>query len=427
MKLKTAAVLLASAAAFALSAAPEITITTERAVPRYRCGEEAVFVVSAKENGRPAKGGKMTLELTLGGGRSLLKQPIDFSAANPAKVAITLDEPGFVLARGIGSEGTRKPGKAPLCGAAFDPEKIQLGFEPPEDFREFWEDGRRRIADREVKLTELGKLSTARYTAYRVDVEALDGGHLYGYLTVPKGRGPFPAVLTVPGAGPGKAAVDRAYADKGVITAVMNVHGFFADDAAGQRRLYDELNKRGLYYMTNPDSRDRYFFRNVILGVDRVVNHIASMPEWDGKHFVYYGSSQGGGMGLILAGFNPRITAIAVNVPALCDHGGYKFGRQPGWPRLVGGVAEREKVAPYFDAGNFARFISVPVLASAGYIDTTCPPSSVYAAFNQIKSPKKMVDMPGTGHSIPKHWLAVQNPWIMGQLGLGPAHEPKAK
>ncbi len=425
MKLKTVAVLLASAAAFALTAATEITITTDRAMPRYRCGEEAAFIVSAKEDGRPASDGKMTLHLTLGGGRSLLKQPIDFSAANPAKVSITLNEPGFVLARGSGYEGMRKPERDPLCGASFDPEKIQLGFELPEDFREFWENGRRQIADREVKLTRIG--STAKHTTYHVEVEVLNGEKLYGYLTVPSGKGPFPAYLTVPGAGAGFTWPDRDYSDQGVITVLMNVHNFYSRDLAEQRRLYAEREKHGHYPLSNADSRDRYFYRNVILGIDRVVNHVASMPEWDGKHFVYCGSSQGGAMGLILGGFNPRITAIAVNVPALCDHGGYKFDRQPGWPKLVGGVAAREKVAPYFDAGNFARFINVPVLASAGYIDTVCPPSSVYAAFNQIRSPKEMVDMPATGHETTKLWISTRNRWIRAQLGLEPVPAPESK
>ena len=41
------------------------------------------------------------------------------------------------------------------------------------------------------------------------------------------------------------------------------------------------------------------------------------MPEWDRKHLVVYGSSQGGGSALILAGFNKHVTALAANVPAL--------------------------------------------------------------------------------------------------------------
>ena len=54
------------------------------------------------------------------------------------------------------------------------------------------------------------------------------------------------------------------------------------------------------------------------------------MPEWDRKHMVIDGSSQGGGSALILSGLNKNITALAANVPALCDHGGVKTGRSSG-------------------------------------------------------------------------------------------------
>ncbi len=428
MNRKLFVTLFAALSALALAAAPEFSIKTDRETQRYQCGEEAVFTVSATENGQPVKQGKMKLKMTLDGGKVLQEAPIDFSKANPATVKITLKEPGFVRAQGVGYVDIETPKKPLTAGAAFDPDKIQLGFDLPDDFMEFWESGRKQLAGDTIKLTKLDKFSTDKYTSYRVVVDTLYGEKLYGFLAVPTGRGPFPAYLSVPGAGPGAAGPITNYAEKGVITLVMNVHKFEgAMNAAELRKQYAAQQKQFYYPQKNADDRDKYHFRNVILGVDRAINYVAAMPEWDRKHFAYYGSSQGGGMGLILAGFNKNITAAAVNVPALCDHGGYKFDRQPGWPQLVRKDAKREAVAPYYDAGNFARFITVPILASAGYIDSTCSPSSVYAAFNQIKAPKKLIDMPLAKHEIPKIFTSYQLPWIDGQLGLGKEMEPTAK
>ena len=141
------------------------------------------------------------------------------------------------------------------------------------------------------------------------------------------------------------------------------------------------------------------------------------MPEWDRKHMVIDGSSQGGGSALILSGLNKNITALAANVPALCDHGGVKTGRSSGWPRL-----DRQKnadaFAPYFDAANFARFIKVPALVSCGFIDTTCSPSSVYAAYNQLKGDKQMVHVPLEGHTVSKAYVAIRNDFVAKHLGL---------
>ena len=57
-------------------------------------------------------------------------------------------------------------------------------------------------------------------------------------------------------------------------------------------------------------------------------------------------------------------------------------------------------VAPYFDGATFASRIKVPTMISVGYVDTTCSPSSVYAAFNNLKGEKVIFPMYRHGHSI---------------------------
>jgi cephalosporin-C deacetylase-like acetyl esterase len=131
-------------------------------------------------------------------------------------------------------------------------------------------------------------------------------------------------------------------------------------------------------------------------------------------------------MGLVLTGLNKNITAACVNIPALCDHLGFRAGRAAGWPQVLGWRARRKmtkeqietaaEMLPYFDAVNFSRKIAVPVLLTMGFLDITCPPSGVYAAYNVIQSPKRIVTNPQYGHRPAGREIV--EPWVRRQLGL---------
>ena len=279
---------------------------------------------------------------------------------------------------------------------------------------DFWKANRKALADTPVQLTEDPR-SNKDYKVWKVTIHSLNGHTLNGWLSVPTGKGPFPAFVQVPPAGPGAVGPATAYAQK-AITLVINVHRYAsADNWTEQAERHKKL--AGNYPRAGAGSRDTYFYRAVYTGVDRAINHVAAMPEWDKKHMVTSGSSQGGGSAIILAGLNKNITALAGNVPALCDHGGYKVGRKSGWPMLHG-FKDADQWAPYFDAANFAKFIKVPALISCGFIDTTCHPASIYAAYNQIQSPKKMVHMPEMGHGSTREFGREQNAFVLKHLGL---------
>jgi cephalosporin-C deacetylase-like acetyl esterase len=429
MKRTIFAVVPALFAAVALQAAPEVKITADRADALYKIGEPVQFTVECVDNGNPVNAGSAVVTLTLDGGKVISTEKVDFAMTNPATIAGTLNEPGFLRATAASYAGIPKPKRYPSGGAGFEPEKIKMGGAQPADFMKFWEDGRAAVASGEIKLEKIEARSTEKYTSYAVTVDALDGEKRYGFLVIPNGKGPFPAYVQVPGAGAGQAGPMVNWGERGVIALGMNVHKYpTVMDAPKMREIYAEQAKRMYYPVDQAEDRDKYFFRNVILGVDRMISYVAALPQWDKKHFVIDGSSQGGGMALIMAGLNNNITAAAANVPALCDHGGVLAGRQSGWPQLIN--AERPKageVAPYFDAANFAAFITCPVVVSAGFVDGTCAPSSVYAAYNRIDAPKRMLNMPLTGHEITQAYKEIQEPWVEGQLGLRPALPPAAR
>ena len=422
--------LLTAVTAAVLAAGEVFTFVPVDRMPVYKCGEKAGFTLSVKKDGAAVKEGKYSIVYSMDSNRELGRLTVDLAQANPVTVSLTAEQPCFVLAqvwdaRGkavvntVKSKGKKK--KVPvLAGAAFSPEKIQMGYGLPEDFMAFWQNGRRQIAQNPVKLDKVEKYSKGSYTTYYVTVQTLNNETLTGYLSVPKAKGKYPVYITVPGAGPGICGPAGNWAGKGVITLAMNVHKFpTADNVSEQKARYEEdLKILPRYAARGAGDRNTYFFYSVYVGIDRVINHVAAMPEWDGKHMVIDGSSQGGGAALLLAGLNKNITALAANVPSMCDHGAFKQGRSAGGPRLSK-TENHAGYTPYFDGANFARFIKVPALLSCGFLDKTCSPSSIYAAYNQLKGVKQMFLMPREGHTVSKEYMAVRNRFVTEQLGMG--------
>jgi cephalosporin-C deacetylase len=70
--------------------------------------------------------------------------------------------------------------------------------------------------------------------------------------------------------------------------------------------------------------------------------------------------------------------------------------------RLFDPKHEREKAIfeklGYIDNQHLAKRIKADVLMAVGMMDTICPPSTQFAAYNKIKSEKNTVIYPDFGH-----------------------------
>ena len=434
MRRATAFLIVAALAVTSLAQAPAapkvvVKVLTDRPEAVYKVGETATFLITVTNDGKPVTEGKVKVALSLDAGKGLASQELDLGD-KPAQVSRALDEPGFVrCAVTCAFDKATVRGEA---GAAFEPERIKTCAVMPEDFDAFWAAGRAELAKipLDLKLTPLPAFTNDNEEAFSISFANVDNTRMYGFITVPKkAKPPFPAAFFIPSAGVGKPREPiRGMAAGGVLCLTLSVHTHPLDLA---REAYAKMSKAELagYPTSGSPDREKFFFRRVILGMDRGIEYLASRPDFDGKHLTVSGSSQGGGMSLIMAGFNPRVTAASANVPALCDHLGGQAKRRPGWPGIVAtGPAEgreaREKMSAYFDAANFARRITCPVIVSAGFIDSTCAPGSVYAAYNEIKAPKRMFNGPLTGHGMPPGFTAFEGKWRTGQLGKGEVLPP---
>lgn len=89
-----------------------------------------------------------------------------------------------------------------LAQAAFDPEKLRPMTDMPEDFAAFWERAKAENAkipmDPRVERAE--QWCTDKVDVYYVRLQSFrKDNYVYGYVSVPKSKGPHPAVLYVPG------------------------------------------------------------------------------------------------------------------------------------------------------------------------------------------------------------------------------------
>ena len=381
----------------------KINVTLDHADAMYNCNEQAVFTVTVMNGDQLHKEGKASVRLSNDGLTTISTKEVDLAAENPFTVIGTMEKPGILS---LDVDVAAQPKRLhKVYGAAFEPLKIQRGAPRPNDFKDYWDSEVHlpRDFDLDPQLTPLPRLTNDKVEGFKVSF-AIPSGRIYGFLTVPKAPGKYPAIVSVPGAGPGATGAPML-AD--FVYLVMNVH-IYDPDIPGKaiNESYKEVNEGGMYMYKNIPDREKTYFHHGIVGIHNAVRWLARHEKVIPFCIGYHGSSQGGAFGFILGGINNQITALVCNVPAMCDHLGYKQGRLAGWPqfcRQMKNSPEIEAMAQYYDAMNFASLIPryTPVRVIVGLADRTCSPSSVYAAYNQIPSvDKKITSEIGMGHEV---------------------------
>jgi cephalosporin-C deacetylase-like acetyl esterase len=331
----------------------------------------------------------------------------------------SMKAPGFYRVRVWAVvDGKRYEG---LATAGFEPEKIQPTVKDPADFQDFWNNAiaEARKVNLDPKLTLMPERCTSDANVYHISFQnEVQGSRIYGILAVPKKPGKYPAILRVPGAGIRPYAGDARTAGQGIITLEIGIHGI---PVILDPQVYADLNGGALsnYWSIRMNNRDLHYYKRVYLGCVRAVDFIFSLPEFDGNNIAVTGGSQGGALTIVTSGLDKRIKYAAGLYPALCDHTGYLNKRAGGWPHYFRnsqpGPGELETLS-YYDVVNFARRVSIPGLYLWGFNDLTCPPTSMYSAFNVITSPKELQIFQETGHWTFPEENEMVNSWLIKKL-----------
>ena len=313
------------------------------------------------------------------------------------------------------------------CAAAFAPGQLQPSTVMPQDFETFWQEAIKEARKTDLNPTKrlLPERCTKDVNVYEVSFQNIQPNYrTYGILCVPVKEGKYPALLRVPGAGVRPYGGDVYTASRGAITLEIGIHGI---PVTMEQKVYDDVFNGALmgYWEFNMDSREKHYYKRVVLGCIRALDYIEQYTPWNGRQMGVSGSSQGGFLTLATAALDPRITYYAPVHAALCDHTNSLRGAACGWPHYFywnkgKGQEKQIEVSRYYDGVNFARLIrpSQKGWFSFGYCDDVVPPTTAWATYNVVKGPKEISPYQMTWHFWYQEQWDEWEQWMLDQMGI---------
>lgn len=282
----------------------------------------------------------------------------------------------------------------------------------PQDFDSFW-------ADALSEMHALGTahaLSPATFSApgvkcFDLTFKGVGGAVVYAKLLMPKEQQNRPALLRFHGysGDSGDFMNYLAYAQAGFVVAAMDCRGQGgkSEDTGGVKG--NTMSGQIIRGLSDPDNT-KLLMRSIFLDTAQLARIIMSLPQVDKTRVGVYGASQGGGLTLACAALEPSIARLAPIYPFLCD-----YQRVWNMDLAIDAYAElrdyfrrfdprhlRESEIytklGYIDVQNLAPRIKGQTFMLTGLMDTICPPSTQFAAYNKITSPKHYELWPDYAH-----------------------------
>lgn len=155
---------------------------------------------------------------------------------------------------------------------------------------------------------------------------------------------------------------------------------------------------------------DKLFFRNVFLDTAQTARVLMGMDFVDETRVGATGGSQGGALTLTCAALEPRVKMNAPIFPFLCDYkrswemdlfkdaydelSYYIRSKDPRQQRMD----EMFNLLGYIDVANLTPRIKGETYMFITLMDSVCPPSTQFAAYNKIKAKKSCEIYPNHGH-----------------------------
>ena len=159
---------------------------------------------------------------------------------------------------------------------------------------------------------------------------------------------------------------------------------------------------------------EKLLFRQIFLDTAQLARIVMEMPDVDADRVGAMGGSQGGALTIACAALEPRIKRAVPAFPFLSDYlrvwemdqarDAYAelqeyFRHADPTHTLAGKIFEK---LGYIDIQFLAARIRAEILWGIGLMDTICPPSTQFAVYNKIVSPKRMLVYPDFAHeSLP--------------------------
>ena len=401
----------------------KVVVSADHSDWLYKIGEKVKFNIAVYKNGSPLNNAQVRYEIGPEKQDPTQKETIVLTSGSKTIEGGTMTTGGFLRCIAIADIDGKEYRN--LCTAGFDPQSIIPTVENPTDFDSFWGEAKVELSKipMDAKMTLLPERCTEKTNVYHVNLQNFKvGTRLYGILCVPKKEGKYPALLQVPGAGVRAYGGDINNAEKGIITFQIGIHGIPVNMDAS---VYTDLGSGvlGGYHNYNSDDKNRFIYKRVYMGCLRANDFLTSLPQFDGINLAVTGGSQGGALSIVTAALDDRVKWLGAFYPALSDLTGYLKGRAGGWPhyfdktnRVFNEKKEKLETLKYYDVVNFAKRLKIPGYYMWGFNDETCPPTSMYSAYNVISAPKDLLLFLDTGHWTYPEETEKMNAWLFEKL-----------
>jgi cephalosporin-C deacetylase len=301
----------------------------------------------------------------------------------------------------------------PLIDKPLAELRTYQGINPrPDDFDPFWDEA---LAEMDAQDPQI-ELRPASFTVPTADCfnlfyTGVGGSRVHAKYLRPKHTGgSHPAVLMFHGysGDSGDWFEKLSYVGLGFSVFAMDCRGQggISEDLGGVRgNTFKGQIIRGL-----DDDPRKFAFRQIFLDTAQLAKIAMGFDHVDPGRVGVLGGSQGGALTLACASLVPAIKRAAPVYPFLSDYqrvwqmdlakGAYEeictyFRRYD--PRHERAQEIFTKLG-YIDIQNLTPRIRAEVLMGTGLMDSICPPSTQFAAYNKIPSKKEVVIYPDFGH-----------------------------
>ena len=291
--------------------------------------------------------------------------------------------------------------------------KEYMGVNPkPNDFDEFWNSSLEELNSIDLDPAFAPHdFPCSISEAFELTFNGTKGARIFAKFLKPKViNGKAPAVLIFHGLSGSSPEWSDAikYVAEGYVVAMLDTRGQggYSEDVGGvPGTTYTTPFMRGF----DGEPKD-LLCRDLFLDTAALAKVVMSLDYVDETRVAVTGGSQGGALSLACASLVPEIKLCAPVYPYLCDYKrvwdmdldkgayeGMRYYLRHFDPRHEHIDEFFEKLG-YIDLQFLAPRIKAKVYMSTGLMDTTCPPSTQFAAYNKITAEKKMEIYPDYGH-----------------------------
>jgi cephalosporin-C deacetylase len=281
----------------------------------------------------------------------------------------------------------------------------------PDGFDDFWATtlASSRAAGGEVVVRPAASRLTT-LEVFDVTFPGYAGQPVRAWLTVPAGADRrLPGVVEYLGYGGGRGRpIDHLlWASAGYAHLLMDTRGQGSAWSPGDTPDPDGAGPAFPGFLTRGiESPETYYYRRVMTDAVRAVDAARTLPQVDADRIAVLGGSQGGGLAIAAGGLVSGLAGVFTRVPFLCDFpravtitdnhpyrevASYLATRRADEARTMATLG-------FFDGVLHARRGDAPAWFSAALMDPTCPPSTVFAAYNAWAGEKDMIVYRFNGH-----------------------------